>query len=138
MDALYDPNAPEVSLFIERDVEVSLNLDRDKSGVVGPQGPTGATGPAGATGATGPQGPQGLAGNNVLGGNGVPTSGVGNNGDYYLNLDNMDLYGPKASGAWGSAFSLVGPQGPQGIQGIQGIQGFREYRVFKGFKDLRV
>jgi hypothetical protein len=49
MDALYDPNAPEVSLFIERDVEVSLNLDRDKSGVVGPQGPTGATGPAGAT-----------------------------------------------------------------------------------------
>ena len=52
-----------------------------------------------------------------------PTSGVGSDGDFYLNTSTNVLFGPRISGAWGVGTSIVGPQGPQGIQGIQGIQG---------------
>ena len=33
------------------------------------------------------------------------------------------IYGPKASGAWGSGTNIVGPQGATGPQGPQGTQG---------------
>ena len=81
----------------------------------GPMGPTGATG---ATGSTGPSGTL------VRSGSSAPTSGDGNDGDWWIETTNSRLYGPKASGAWpGSYVSLIGPQGVQGVQGVQGIQG---------------
>ena len=101
----------------------------------GPQGATGAqgpTGPQGPTGNTGSQGPQGDPGTNGAAGadgktwhsgSGAPSSGLGVNGDFYLDTTADAYYGPKSAGAWGSATSLIGPQGPQGQQGIQGIQG---------------
>lgn len=64
----------------------------------------------GATGATGAAGANGSLWHV---GSGAPSSGTGANGDYYLNLSNGDVYGPKASGAWGSvAGNIAGPNGP--------------------------
>jgi hypothetical protein len=75
------------------------------TGSAGATGPTGPTGATGSTGATGPQGPIGLAG-----GSGAPTSGVGVDGSFYINTANLEIYGPKASGAWpGAAFARLMP-----------------------------
>jgi hypothetical protein len=78
----------------------------------------------------GPQGPPGAPGGGEGGGvaaawhagAGVPASGLGANGDYYLRTSNGDVYA-KASGAWSVVGNIRGPQGIQGIQGIQGPPG---------------
>jgi len=89
--------------------------------LVGPQGPAGATG---ATGATGAQGPAGTNGSTVLNGTGAPGSGIGHNGDFYLDTAANVLYGPKAAGTWSTTgTSLVGPQGPAGATGATGAPG---------------
>lgn len=55
---------------------------------------------------------------------GAPSDGTGNNGDMYINSSNGDLYGPKASGAWGSAVdNLTGPTGATGAAGADGSDG---------------
>ena len=75
----------------------------------------------GPPGAQGEQGPAGI-GAEWQRGSGAPGSGVGANGDFYLNTANGDIYGPKAAGAWGSViFNIAeGQQGPQGEQGEEG------------------
>ena len=89
-------------------------------GAKGAKGATGATGAAGAAGAVG------AAGSSVLSGNGVPSSTVGNNGDFYLNLVTDTLYGPKAAGAWPvSGTSLIGAKGATGAQGPAGVAGLQ-------------
>lgn len=55
-------------------------------------------------------------------GSGVPSSGLGANGDYYLDDDNGDVY-TKASGAWVLAANIEGPQGIQGDPGDPGTPG---------------
>lgn len=46
-------------------------------------------------------------------GSGVPSSGLGANGDMYLNTSSGDVYGPKTAGAWGSiAENIIGPGAP--------------------------
>jgi hypothetical protein len=69
-------------------------------------------------------GPQGL-GSAWLQGAGVPSSGLGGNGDYYLNTSNGDIYGPKTAGAWGSViFNIAqGQTGPTGATGAAGATG---------------
>ena len=63
-------------------------------------------------------------GGSLLSGSGAPSSGQGNNGDYFLRTDSWCLYGPKASGAWpGSCTPLIGPQGAAGAQGPAGPTG---------------
>lgn len=58
-----------------------------------------------------------------LSGEGVPGSGVGADGDHYLNRTNGDVY-LKVSGSWGAPVgNLKGPQGTQGIQGEPGTPG---------------
>jgi hypothetical protein len=59
----------------------------------------------------------------VLYGTGAPSSGVGNNGDFYIDTAASRIYGPKASGAWPSGTSLVGPLGPAGTNGTNGTNG---------------
>lgn len=49
----------------------------------------------------------------VLGGTGAPSSGLGADGSRYFRSDVPEYY-TKASGAWSSPISLVGPQGPVG------------------------
>jgi hypothetical protein len=122
------------------------------AGPAGPQGPAGVAGPTGATGSqgpiglTGPAGPQGPAGNNgsagatgpagasgtngktVAYGTANPTSSTGVDGDFYINTTTHTLFGPKASGAWPTGISLVGPTGaagPTGSQGAAGAQGIQ-------------
>ena len=41
-------------------------------------------------------------------------SGTGANGDFYFATGSRTLYGPKASGAWGSGISLAGTNGTDG------------------------
>jgi hypothetical protein len=53
-------------------------------------------------------GPPGPIGSRWITGSDVPGSGVGAVGDFYLR-ENGDVYGPKASGGWGSIqFTLTG------------------------------
>ncbi|MEO6977358.1 MAG: hypothetical protein ABI113_03235, partial [Mucilaginibacter sp.] len=42
----------------------------------------------------------------ILNGTGAPANTLGNNGDFYLDVNTYLLYGPKASGAWGAGVSL--------------------------------
>jgi hypothetical protein len=95
-------------------------------GNTGPQGPIGNTGPQGPignTGSQGPIGPTGVAGNTVLYGTVDPTAGVGVDGNFYINTTSHFMFGPKASGAWPTGTSLIGPQGPIGTTGATGSQG---------------
>lgn len=51
-------------------------------------------------------------GRTILNGSGAPSASDGQNGDYWIDNDASDLYGPKADGAWPSeATNLIGPQG---------------------------
>lgn len=115
-----------------------LQGDQGPQGPAGPQGATGATGPAGADGNDGAQGPQGLQGDTgpagadgsdgadgktVLNGSGAPSGATGADGDFYIDTTANSIYGPKASGLWGSGVNLVGPQGPAGSDGADGAQG---------------
>jgi hypothetical protein len=80
----------------------------------------GNQGAAGATGAAGAAGTQGATGNTILSGDGTPSSTLGNNGDYYLELDSSNLYGPKTSAGWGSPVSMTGASGAVGTPGAAG------------------
>lgn len=68
-------------------------------------------------------GPQGAAGNTVLYGAADPTTGIGANGNFYINTTTHFMFGPKAGGIWPAGTSLIGPQGIQGIQGPTGPAG---------------
>ena len=71
--------------------------------------------PRGDTGASGSDG------KTVLNGSGAPGSGLGVDGDFYIDTTNNAIYGPKASGAWGSGTSYL--QGPAGQDGQDGQDG---------------
>lgn len=60
----------------------------------------------GIQGVPGANGTNGTDGNTVLNGTGAPTSGVGVNGDFYIDTSVYVLYGPKAAGAWPSGVPL--------------------------------
>jgi hypothetical protein len=61
--------------------------------------------------------------NLIRNGSGIPSNSIGINGDFYINIVNYDIYGPKTAGAWGSATSLVGPTGNTGATGAAGATG---------------
>lgn len=84
---------------------------------------TSYVGPAGSTGSTGSTGAAGADGRTILSGSGVPSSGLGANGDFYVNTAASTIYGPKSAGAWGSGISLVGPTGSTGSTGTAGADG---------------
>jgi len=71
-------------------------------------------GEKGDQGDAGTPGTNGLDGRTVLNGTTDPTSGVGFDGDFYLNTLTSTLFGPKAGGAWPSGVLLIGEQGPEG------------------------
>ena len=112
-------------------------------GATGPQGPAGASGPMGPLGPQGPQGPPGSQGqqgsqgiqgptgpsgspgdvNTILNGSGPPSSGTGENGDFYIDTDSDEIYGPKTGGDWGDPTGIAGVPGPPGPTGPQGPPG---------------
>ncbi|MBK8686273.1 MAG: hypothetical protein IPN26_15555 [Bacteroidetes bacterium] len=121
---------PNVGIGTDGDFYINTNTNQifgpKTSGVwgsgvslVGPQGVVGSAGPAGATGATGPAG---VNGKTVLSGTINPASGTGTNGDFYINTNTNQIFGPKTSGVWGSGVSLVGPQGVAGAAGPAGAR----------------
>lgn len=56
----------------------------------------------------GTSGPQGGRGTGILNGVGDPQLELGILGDFYLNTQNMNLYGPKTGAGWGNPVDLVG------------------------------
>ena len=59
--------------------------------------------------------------NTWLSGKGAPSNNLGNNGDFYLDLQNIYFYGPKSNGHWPiSGVALKGTAGPTGLTGISG------------------
>ena len=61
--------------------------------------------------------------NTILNGSGPPTGAVGADGDFYIDTDSGQIYGPKIAGAWGDPTDLTGPPGPAGPQGDPGPEG---------------
>ena len=59
----------------------------------------------------------GADGKTVRNGAGAPSSGLGVDGDFYIDTAANTIYGPKTGGAWGSPTSLVGPTGANGADG---------------------
>ncbi len=55
--------------------------------------------------------------NTILSGLSAPTSFIGINGDFYIDMKNATIYGPKLKGKWPIPTSLRGPQGLNGSDG---------------------
>lgn len=62
-----------------------------------------------------PLGPSGASGSSFLSGSGAPASGLGADGDLYLDADDAVLYGPKTAGAWGAGVDVGPDGGPDGV-----------------------
>lgn len=60
---------------------------------------------------------EGLGANTILNGEGAPNNALGSNGDFYLNTANLNFYGPKTAGIWGSFITLSGANGADGADG---------------------
>jgi hypothetical protein len=93
----------------------------------------GGIGPEGPAGPQGIQGIPGLDGKTIRNGSGAPASGLGVDGDFYIDTSNNLIYGPKTGGSWGSGTSIVGPAGPTGATGATGADGqsssFYDYKA---------
>jgi hypothetical protein len=74
-------------------------------------------------GVEGLSGNDGIDGSSVLSGSGVPSSGFGNDGDFYIDTTALKIYGPKTSGAWGAGADLKGTDGTDGSDGTDGTDG---------------
>ena len=79
------------------------------------QGPQGLDGPAGPIGAPGRPGQDG---NTILTSEGFPRPDVGTNGDYIIDKVSWTIYGPKASGVWGTGTPLRGNGGTATIKSV--------------------
>ncbi|MCW9708245.1 hypothetical protein [Fodinibius salsisoli] len=91
--------------------------------LIGCEGPIGDQGPQGPEGAQGPVGPAGEDGSAMYSGEGDLEAGMGANGDYYLNQNTGELYGPKDADGWGNPIIvLMGEDGQDGADGEDGSQ----------------
>jgi hypothetical protein len=61
--------------------------------------------------------------NTLLSGKGAPKSTVGIDGDFYIDTNKMNIYGPKTKGKWPASVSLKGEPGTNGTNGIAGATG---------------
>ncbi|WP_020402148.1 hypothetical protein [Gracilimonas tropica] len=83
-------------------------------------GPEGEQGPQGEVG---PVGPAGEDGSVMYAGPGAPTADIGKEGDYYLNTNTGEYYGPKDEDGWGNPIIvLMGEDGSDGEDGKDGSQ----------------
>jgi hypothetical protein len=77
----------------------------------------------GADGTQGPAGAAGKDGSIMYSGSGVPVATLGINGDYYLDKNTGNLYGPKIASGWGTPIVLRGTNGTTGSTGATGATG---------------
>ena len=90
--------------------------------------------------------------NTILSGNAIPTKTVGIDGDFYIDLKNANLYGPKTKGVWKLATTLRiadtkevvvpadgldGDKGNTGEQGLSGANGTNGIDGAKGADGAR-
>ena len=61
--------------------------------------------------------------NTVLSGSGVPAKSLGIDGDFYIDIKTMNMYGPKKNNNWPLPISMRGPAGPAGANGADGKNG---------------
>ena len=61
--------------------------------------------------------------NTILNGRGAPDDTLGINGDFYIDIRSILLYGPKAKGKWPLPQNLQGPTGAAGVSGSDGKNG---------------
>ena len=61
--------------------------------------------------------------NTILSGNVIPLKTVGIDGDFYIDLKNANLYGPKTKGVWKLATSLRVPETKDVVVPVAGIDG---------------
>jgi hypothetical protein len=87
------------------------------------RGTNGTNGANGQDGEDGADGRNGTNGSTTLSGNGAPATGIGAIGDYYLDKQNYQLYGPKVAAGWGIPILLRGANGAQGPTGPAGADG---------------
>ncbi|WP_138431168.1 hypothetical protein [Fodinibius saliphilus] len=81
--------------------------------VAGCEGPVGTEGPQGKQG---PVGPAGEDGSEMYAGQGAPASDLGSNGDYYLDKNTGEIYGPKTDIGWETPLMLRGEDGKDGSE----------------------
>ncbi|MEB0280616.1 MULTISPECIES: hypothetical protein [unclassified Mucilaginibacter] len=82
------------------------------------------TGPPGARGEKGDKGDTGANGRTILSGTSNPSNLLtGTNGDFYINTNSFQLFGPKTNGVWPAGITIVGINGEQGETGPQGDPG---------------
>ena len=62
------------------------------------------------------KGEDGVAGNTILSGTETPDQATGLDGDFYLDIDDILLYGPKVSDAWGAGLELKGADGNANVK----------------------
>lgn len=74
----------------------------------------------GKDGINGKDGKNGKDGNTILSGQGKPSATLGKIGDFYLDEDTKNLYGPKSDKGWGNPASLKGKDGTNGTDGKNG------------------
>lgn len=68
----------------------------------------------------GAQGPKGDIGASILSGQTDPTSAIGADGDFYLNLQTKVLFGPKTNNNWNIGIDLTGNKGDLGATILSG------------------
>ena len=104
-----------------------------KDGADGKDGKDGVNGTNGANGADGKDGAVGANGATIHSGTTAPATSLGAVGDFYIDTNAKNLYGPKTDAGWGSPVSLTGPAGPQGIPGNDGammyVYGSRKFTI---------
>jgi hypothetical protein len=77
-----------------------LQGDKGDPGEPGPKGDPGDDGLPGPKGDPGDDGLPGIDGKTILNGEGIPLDELGENGDFYLDTLNYNLYGPKENNVW--------------------------------------
>jgi len=61
--------------------------------------------------------------NTVLSGLKAPSNSIGIDGDFYIDIKNLNIYGPKMKKKWPKAVSLKGTNGSNGTDGKSGSDG---------------
>ena len=61
--------------------------------------------------------------NTILNGKGAPKSSLGIDGDFYIDVRSLLIYGPKTKGKWPTPQNIQGPTGPSGNDGKNGSDG---------------
>lgn len=69
-------------------------------------------------------GEPGQDGKTILNGTGTPSSGLGSDGDFYIDTAAQKIYGPKTAGAWGAGIDLKGPAGNMSVHEWDGSSAF--------------